>query len=902
MAPVFRDDPGLVSLWLLEEASGARADAVGSNDLTDNNTVGQSTADPKEGDACADFEAGNSEYLSITDAAQAGLGVTGNLTICGWAKPETNGVNGALAAKYTAGGDQRSYALYLSSTGSARAILSGDGSATVTAESPGSQWSAGTWIHVAVVYDGTDIRVYLDGALASNGASNPATYSGGIYNSSAAFNIGAWNAGASLWFDGLLDEMAVFDRALSADEVAGIAAYGIQTRPVTTGELTLSGSLSLRVQHAVAGDLTSSGVLASVPVYTQAAAGALTWSGSLGRQISLSLAGALASAGALGRQLALGLVGALGSSGALAIAIAKNLAGALTPTGSVSTSVSMDLTTLQKTLTGTPAVTLTIGSHDLSEYVIAYKYEEAAEEPGSLAIWLDNRDDNFDDLASDWPQLVRGAAVDLRRGLSINGVASTEKLPRCWIDSMQFLQDDGAGMLLLDCIDWWGKLEKFRYGALQTWTSTNVKTIAAAILGQVGLTLATGTFGFDTAFEVDVNTDGDRALQDLMDRVDEFLYAGLDGEIQFKVLDPAEVASYSYDWSDGGGSGHPLLPETEIAESSADYNKIVVIGGANGQYSGTAEDTAESALVGVRQRTITDTTLASNAQCLEHAQGELSYWQARSTAGTLVARPHFTLRLYDVVSVAAPPWGGPAVSKARVTEIVERYGLGDWEQEITIGDLPERALLHVENRPGRRKSTASRKKAKRTSRTSKTRRTRTSWARKDHTHDQQDIDTGFGLIPSGCILMWSGAVEDIPAGWALCDGTNGTPDLRDKFIAGAGGTLAVGDTGGQDTADLSHAHGPGTLHTNSDNHNHTPGTLTPTEANNLANLVDTNHDGSTTNFASNGHTHTLTGNTGSDSHSHSVTTGATAPGGQAAHDNRPVFYTLAFVMYIGAGS
>jgi hypothetical protein len=562
-------------------------------------------------------------------------------------------------------------------------------------------------------------------------------------------------------------------------------------------------------------------------------------------------------------------------------------------------SIPIGLAEAQKTLGGVPVVTLTIGSHDLSAYVMAYKYEEAAEEPGSLAIWLDNRDDNFDDLASDWPELVRGAAVDLRRGLSINGVASTEKLPRCWIDSLQFLQDDGAGMLLLDCIDWWGKLEKFRYGTLQTWTSTNVKAIAASILGQVGLTLASGDFGYDTDFEVDVNTDGDRALQDLMGKVDEFLYAGLDGEIQFKVLDPDEESSYSYDWSDGGGSGHPLLPQTEIAQSSPDYNKVTVIGGDEGEYSGTAEDTTESALVGVRQRTITDATLSSNAQCLEHATGELSYWQARSTAGTLVARPHFTLRLYDVVSVAAPPWGGPALSKARVTEIVERYGLGDWEQEITIGDLPERALLHTENRPGKRKTASTRKKAKRTTRSTKSRTTRTSYARRDHVHETEDI-TGIAQVFVGFIGMYSGAVEDIPAGWQLCDGTNGTPDLRDKFVAGAGGALSVGDTGGQDTADLSHSHGPGSLATNSDSHTHGPGTLT-TGANDNASLRDRS-DGDV-NGPVNGHTHSVnSGVTASDSHSHSVNSGATASGGSATHDNRPAFYALAFVMYMGAGS
>lgn len=44
--------------------------------------------------------------------------------------------------------------------------------------------------------------------------------------------------------------------------------------------------------------------------------------------------------------------------------------------------------------------------------------------------------------------------------------------------------------------------------------------------------------------------------------------------------------------------------------------------------------------------------------------------------------------------------------------------------------------------------------------------------------------------------MWSGAIADIPDGWKLCDGNNNTPDLREKFILGAGGTKAVDETGG----------------------------------------------------------------------------------------------------------
>lgn len=55
-------------------------------------------------------------------------------------------------------------------------------------------------------------------------------------------------------------------------------------------------------------------------------------------------------------------------------------------------------------------------------------------------------------------------------------------------------------------------------------------------------------------------------------------------------------------------------------------------------------------------------------------------------------------------------------------------------------------------------------------------------------------------IPSGGIIMWSGSIASIPAGWYLCNGSNGTPDLRDKFVVGAGSTYAVAATGGSANA------------------------------------------------------------------------------------------------------
>ena len=51
-------------------------------------------------------------------------------------------------------------------------------------------------------------------------------------------------------------------------------------------------------------------------------------------------------------------------------------------------------------------------------------------------------------------------------------------------------------------------------------------------------------------------------------------------------------------------------------------------------------------------------------------------------------------------------------------------------------------------------------------------------------------------VPIGAIIMWAGAINAIPAGWKLCDGTNGTPNLLNRFIVGAGNTYDAGSVGG----------------------------------------------------------------------------------------------------------
>ena len=69
--------------------------------------------------------------------------------------------------------------------------------------------------------------------------------------------------------------------------------------------------------------------------------------------------------------------------------------------------------------------------------------------------------------------------------------------------------------------------------------------------------------------------------------------------------------------------------------------------------------------------------------------------------------------------------------------------------------------------------------------------------------NRYSVSQNESSIPKGTILPWYGKSSDIPDGFALCDGTKGTPDLRNRFLVGAGSNYSLGDTGGEDQVKLS---------------------------------------------------------------------------------------------------
>ena len=143
---------------------------------------------------------------------------------------------------------------------------------------------------------------------------------------------------------------------------------------------------------------------------------------------------------------------------------------------------------------------------------------------------------------------------------------------------------------------------------------------------------------------------------------------------------------------------------------------------------------------------------------------------------------------------------------------------------------------------------------------------------------------------TGMIILWSGSIASIPSGFALCDGTSGTPDLRNRFIVGAGSTYAVNATGGSaDAIVVSHNHTASSTSSSSvsdPGHNHNV---------NVENTSEGSGDNEPTN-AITGNTVTTTTATTGISVSTSTSTTINTAGSSGTNANLPPYYALAYIM------
>jgi hypothetical protein len=223
---------------------------VVSNDLTETGgTIPRDTVNFAFGTSSRDFESADTELLLHADGLDTDIsGGDQQISLVVWFTPEAigGGGNDMLVAKYDPDTNARSYALYWSDGASdeVRCSLSSAGTTVTTSTAiGGTSLSAGTGYFLACVYDDTDIKIYLNANIDSNGADNPKTYSSGLNNSNTEFTIGARDdnfpcCGYNDYADGLIDEVGIFDVALDGTDINDIMDNGL-VQAVSTPGITL---------------------------------------------------------------------------------------------------------------------------------------------------------------------------------------------------------------------------------------------------------------------------------------------------------------------------------------------------------------------------------------------------------------------------------------------------------------------------------------------------------------------------------------------------------------------------------------------------------------------------------------------------------------------------------------
>ena len=148
------------------------------------------------------------------------------------------------------------------------------------------------------------------------------------------------------------------------------------------------------------------------------------------------------------------------------------------------------------------------------------------------------------------------------------------------------------------------------------------------------------------------------------------------------------------------------------------------------------------------------------------------------------------------------------------------------------------------------------------------------------TNTTQIATTAFTIangIPSGCVVMWSGSIATIPSGWFICDGTNSTPDLRNRFVVGAGSTYAVAATGGSANATLV-------------SHTHTATVTDPGHSHIYQGYLNVNQGGT------GGGSAQAPQNKSTDSAVTGITVANSTEGSSGTNANLPPYYALAYIM------
>ena len=227
----------LISYWEMEQATAATAtDSHGTNDLTNSSTGSGVTSATGILNQGADFEEGNDEYFYKSDPGSWDLDIGGDMSISGWFKLESLITGQHYVFMRDSGDPNRNWAFgFLESSGDNLTMYNSSAGTNATTTSlrsvPTGTLSTGVWYHLVWVYDASagQMEAYVDGVSKGTVAGlNTSMYTGGT----ARFTFGQYSANpaAGLGYDGVIDETAIYDKALTVAEVRALYGYG--TPPV----------------------------------------------------------------------------------------------------------------------------------------------------------------------------------------------------------------------------------------------------------------------------------------------------------------------------------------------------------------------------------------------------------------------------------------------------------------------------------------------------------------------------------------------------------------------------------------------------------------------------------------------------------------------------------------------
>ena len=231
----FTADGNCVASYFMNAADdGEEQDRTSTNHLaesTSDTIVRSSTVPDGYSGYSKDFEAGDTERFIRADASLSpGLDFSGSnqvFSVVSWINSEAIGgfdfQNVITHARSSSGNQGLRFGIRAGSDNQfrIRVQISGNGTSETTCDSTTTTYTTGTWYHVAFVYDDTNGTVYVNGS--ADGATAHTT---GIFDNSMEFTIGAQDSGGE-HFDGLIDEVALFDRILTVAEVGSIYTNGI---------------------------------------------------------------------------------------------------------------------------------------------------------------------------------------------------------------------------------------------------------------------------------------------------------------------------------------------------------------------------------------------------------------------------------------------------------------------------------------------------------------------------------------------------------------------------------------------------------------------------------------------------------------------------------------------------